>query len=267
MASLEVAKMATQAKISMAMVDLEKGKTKEKLDEIQNEEGENEGCSWQTMAVQCVAAAAMIMNILAIAVEAAAPTVVVAGVFIFLIAPVVMILQMTLQNTDTMTEVQNSLRREVNRLQVENNTLESEINVLEEEVTELKVQEKRLGEITEKAGTNVEEFVALVKENRSLIEKEKLVVRQETTQLLSSIVINSDHDKSGVLEEREVRLLTAKLRCTPSDFINKSAFEVALKETGGSVAEMLKMIFHFTHDHNDRKENGETDNKSVDLTK
>ena len=141
----------------------------------------------------------------------------------------------------------------------------------------LKEQESRLNDITEKQGTNVDSFVKLVKENKELVKKQKvrscspnyrdaefaiivfpslkvflsyesrqLIVRQETAQLLSSVIINSDGDYSGTLDEKEAKKLAIKLNALPGVNVEQEALSSALKDNDGSLGYLLKVCNEFT---------------------
>uniref|UniRef100_A0A7S2YKK8 Uncharacterized protein n=1 Tax=Entomoneis paludosa TaxID=265537 RepID=A0A7S2YKK8_9STRA len=261
-ASGDGSKTTAAARIDQQAGEIEKGKQGSKLTDLEKadmQDGEDEeedgfcsGRTLKTRIVHGVAISSVVLNIAAMAVSGAAGAVIVAALFAVVIAPVVIFFQLKLQDTDTMRELQNLLRKDVNKLQDENNKLEAEVNVLEETVGELKEQEKRLAEITAEQGSNVDEFVALVKENRELIEKEKSVVRHETAQIVATVVINSDHDYSGKLDEKETSRLKARLRHLPGVKVNERALIRSLNETDGSRAQLLKLINNIVNDDKDK---------------
>mmetsp|Transcript_3497 Transcript_3497/g.4643 ORF Transcript_3497/g.4643 Transcript_3497/m.4643 type:complete len:279 (-) Transcript_3497:214-1050(-) len=247
-----VTKTATEAKIEKMTEKVKQKKNTERMEELKDleEDGEDDEnkkgmCgqrSLKTKVVQWIAIISVFMNGAAIGVQWFAPTVILAALFAIVIAPIVIALQIKLEASDTMTQVLNDLRSDVNRLQDENEKLEASINVMDEEVTKLKEQESRLGEITSAQGTTVESFVGLVKENKELLRKEKLIVRQETAQLLSSVVINCDGDCSGTFDEKESRILALKLKALPGVKLNEEKFYQSLRDTDGSMGALLKMV-------------------------
>lgn len=71
-------------------------------------------------------------------------------------------------------------------------------------------------------------------------------MRQETAQLLSSVIINSDNDFSGTLDEEEAKKLAIKLNALPGLSVEHEALSSVLKDNDGSMAYLLKVCNQFT---------------------
>ena len=113
------------------------------------------------------------------------------GIIAIIIAPMVMLRQVRLSKMESIRQVHNDLRKEVNRLQGENGVLKDRVNGLQVEVDKVEDLEKQLSNIARSQNANVNDLVEAVKEN-GIILKEQAV----RTLSLFGIVFNEVHSIS-----------------------------------------------------------------------
>lgn len=207
-------------------------------------------CSQRTLWTRLwhgIAGASIVVNVVAMALEGSAVAII-AGLFAACVAPVVILRQFQLQNTDTLRQVQNALRHEVNRLQIENNKLHSEVNQLESQVFQLQEREERLAIITKEQGTSVDTFVKLVKENRQTTDEMKMCVKADTMQTLVQAILSSDFDSSAQFSAQEVQILNVRLRNIPGIRVNSKALQKAVQSSQRTLEDVLSLVEHMDRD-------------------
>lgn len=89
---------------------------------------------------------------------------------------IIHITQVTMAKMDTLCDLQNKLREEINELTGENNELHNNVNDLETEVDKVQDLERKLNDIALVDGSNVSHLVELVKENSIIIAKQSVSI-------------------------------------------------------------------------------------------
>ena len=100
--------------------------------------------------------------------------VIVSGVLGIAVAGTTAWKQLLLQRMETMKNVHNKIRREVNRFKTENGKLTENVNGLETNIIELQKIERHIARIAEEHGLSAHELNNLVRENKKTINEQKV---------------------------------------------------------------------------------------------
>mmetsp|Transcript_11208 Transcript_11208/g.21356 ORF Transcript_11208/g.21356 Transcript_11208/m.21356 type:complete len:246 (-) Transcript_11208:184-921(-) len=210
-------------------------------DVLQTGEQDDGKRSLATRAAQGVAGASVVVNIIALALNFSG-VMFVAAAIAAAIGAIVIMQQFVLEDTGSMTAVQNKLRKNVNELQRQNNRYAAENTRLEGQVSELKVQEGRLEQITAEQGTNVQRLVSLVKDNKEINAQAKVAVRAETLQLLLNTVLRVDRDGNLQFTDREIDELMLRFKDYPGVRVNHDNLKRRMQQKQFSVSGVFEFV-------------------------
>lgn len=112
-----------------------------------------------------------------------------------------------------------TIRRRVNELRESAKYFKRGVEFLSEERSELELEVKSLQEgnatmeeiVRVEMGGNVDEMLRLVHENQKILREMKGLLRQAVVQDVVKIVIQSDLDKSGIINKKEAQVLAVRL--------------------------------------------------------
>ncbi|GMH82273.1 hypothetical protein TrVE_jg4836 [Triparma verrucosa] len=167
----------------------------------------------------------------------------------FVVAPYSVWSRWRLQSLDGFLEVENRIRREVNRLTVENVRLSRSINKLEANVesfseenarlitsvNDLQLVEKSMADLAGSAGTSLESMKALIEQNKNVLQRCEIIQRQTqnlctsmSMQNLFSLILQCDVDGSGNFDQAELKLIAEGMKGLEPDF-REDVFYCVLK--------------------------------------
>ncbi|GMH68788.1 hypothetical protein TrLO_g1823 [Triparma laevis f. longispina] len=167
----------------------------------------------------------------------------------FVVAPYSVYSRWRLQSLDGFLEVENRIRREVNRLTVENVRLSRTVNKLEGHVEafgqenerlvtsidDLKMVEKSMADLAGSAGTSLESMKSLIEQNKNVLMRCEIIQRQTqnlctsmSMQNLFSLILQCDVDGSGNFCEEELKLIAEGMKGLEPDF-REDVFYCVLK--------------------------------------
>jgi len=112
-----------------------------------------------------------------------------------------------------------TIRRRVNELRESAKYFKRGVEFLSEERSELELEVRCLQEgnsameeiVRVEMGGNVHEMLSLVQENQKILHEMKGLLRQAVVQDVVKIVIQSDLDKSGIINKKEAQVLAVRL--------------------------------------------------------
>eukprot|EP00538_Stauroneis_constricta_P005186 CAMPEP_0119550798 /NCGR_PEP_ID=MMETSP1352-20130426/4241_1 /TAXON_ID=265584 /ORGANISM="Stauroneis constricta, Strain CCMP1120" /LENGTH=255 /DNA_ID=CAMNT_0007596753 /DNA_START=6 /DNA_END=773 /DNA_ORIENTATION=- len=196
-----------------------------------------------TRIVQGIAIACFVVNIVSMALYGST-VMFITGIVSVLISIAVFKFQFDLQNTDSLRQVQNQLRRSVNEFARTNLGLTNNINKLGVEATRLKDVEGKLEGIAKEQGATVKKLQEIVDENGKIIEEKKELIKADTMQAMMSAVLESDFDETGSFSDREIHRLVLRLGNLPAIEFNEKLLraKVTANRSLHSVIDLLQDI-------------------------
>jgi uncharacterized radical SAM superfamily protein len=138
-------------------------------------------------------------------------------------------------------EVQNEMRKDVNRFSAENNRLGVAIQGMLVELVDLKQTEQRLQELTKEQDITVQSLVGLVEESKQFTEQMKEVVRLDLISELMDVVLKGEKDESGTFSDKEIRRLVVYMRGLPAVKVNEELLEKAIRKDRSMVS-LINMV-------------------------
>eukprot|EP00934_Nitzschia_sp_Nitz4_P000820 Nitzschia sp. Nitz4//scaffold73_size107353//104613//105565//NITZ4_004336-RA/size107353-snap-gene-0.115-mRNA-1//-1//CDS//3329557524//820//frame0 len=145
------------------------------------------------------------------------------------VAVMVGVTQLRLEDMDTLRFVHNKLRRSVNKMCVQNVRLTESVNRLDGEVSELKGSEEKLSLIAKENESNVKLVVELVKENGRIIQQKKKLLKQDLIAELMDTVMRGERDESGDFSDAEIQRLCRFMRALPAVKVNEELLNQAIQ--------------------------------------
>eukprot|EP00934_Nitzschia_sp_Nitz4_P000265 Nitzschia sp. Nitz4//scaffold73_size107353//103417//104296//NITZ4_004334-RA/size107353-snap-gene-0.114-mRNA-1//-1//CDS//3329557518//265//frame0 len=215
----------------MAEVELTAGNHPTLQDiESQEEEEDEETKRWRDMertlftrVIQGTAFAAIILNLLAMIWEASG-IVVIAGILALGIGSAVIYFQFALQDMDSLRQVHNKLRHDVNKFAGLNVKLGENNSRLESELAPLKDAEMKLTSIAEESGSNVAILRDAVRENQKTLDKMQDLIKKDILLSMMEAVLESERNEDSQFSDRELKRLVLRLKGLPSITMNEERF-------------------------------------------
>ncbi|GMI57384.1 hypothetical protein ScalyP_jg10491 [Parmales sp. scaly parma] len=155
------------------------------------------------------------------------------------IAPYSAYARWRLQSLDGFLEVENRIRREVNRLTVENVRLTRSINKLEsnvqdfsnenvklqDSITDLSYVEQSMSDLASSANVSVAAMQSLIDQNKNVLVRTEIIQKQTqalctsmSMQNLFSLILQCDVDGTGDFSAHELSLIAGGMRGLEPDF-------------------------------------------------
>mmetsp|Transcript_4786 Transcript_4786/g.4513 ORF Transcript_4786/g.4513 Transcript_4786/m.4513 type:complete len:264 (-) Transcript_4786:327-1118(-) len=154
----------------------------------------------------------------------------------------VVIQRYQLSKMQTLNEVMNEVRGEVNRLQSENNELTTQNNELEKEAKKVADIEKQLSDVVDSQGQNISTFVSLVKENAETLKNIKEGMKAQTMNDFMTVVLMSDRDEDFTIDPNEVGALIFRLENQAGVKINKELFKAELEKCNYKLKGVMELV-------------------------
>jgi len=214
-------------------------KEKDKIDEGSNVVSRKDSIIFSLVLILCLAC--FTIQITAMAIETSA-IVIVAAIFGIFWVPVVFVRQRQLKKMQSLREVHNKIREEVNKLQDENKILQGNIDELDTQVEGLEHVEKKVKDITERQGYNVKNLILMVKENGSILKDIKKLVKADFRQQILTTVLRSDRDCDMTIQDKEIDMLLLRLKHQRGIVINEVKFRDALVSKEGSISAIMSFL-------------------------
>lgn len=189
------------------------------------------GTSLKEIFFHAIALVAVGSSVAAIAVEGGLLVTVVGAVCAFL-GPVAVIQQHKLTDLETMRQLQNQLRDEVNRLTSEKEKLKKENDRLDASAKRLEKVEGTLEELSKVQGQNVDILIKQVEEYKKVQAQMKKNLEAEVIQNLISVIIRSDDDEDFILDPEEVDGLIMRLKSIDGVDFSEANFKRAVEKAG-----------------------------------
>eukprot|EP00977_Amphora_coffeiformis_P003800 scaffold765_cov160-Amphora_coffeaeformis.AAC.1 len=209
-------------------------------DVLQTGEQDDGKRSLATRAAQGVAGASVVVNIIALALNFSG-VMFVAAAIAAAIGAIVIMQQFVLEDTGSMTAVQNKLSKTTRTDHRKDKIIgmPPRIPVWRDR---LKVQEGRLEQITAEQGTNVQRLVSLVKDNKEINAQAKAAVRAETLQLLLNTVLRVDRDGNLQFTDREIDELMLRFKDYPGVRVNHDNLKRRMRQKQFSVSGVFEFV-------------------------
>lgn len=165
------------------------------------------------------------------------------GIIAILIAPMVMLRQVRLSKMESIREVHNNLRKEVNRLQGENDVLKDRVNGLQVEVDKVENLENQLSKIARGQNANVNDLVKAVKENGIILKEQAVCAKAAFEEQLFTTVLRTDRNRDYKIDGAEEKYLLMRLKNQEGITLNEEKFHQKMEENQGSVRALMKIIY------------------------
>jgi len=211
-------------------------------DNHQNDETDKKKNHTLSTIVFVGSTASICLQIIAIWLETST-VVYIMGIIAIIIAPLVMIRQVRLTKLETVRQVHNALRVEVNRLKGENNVLQNKVSELQVEVDKVEDLERQLSNIARTQNANVNDFVQAVKENGIILKEQAVCAKAAFAEQLFTTVLRSDRDRNYKIQGIEERALIMRMKTQEGITLNEEKFRKKLEEKQGSVGALMKLIY------------------------
>lgn len=117
-----------------------------------------------------------------------------------------------LHTNDTLVDVMNELRSDVNRLGEENNDLSMRNDQLATKVDRLKGSEESLEKIVGTQNINTSRFVKSVKENQKILDEMQKLISGQVLHSIVNMVLKCDKDGDFQIDAEEVNELVLRMR-------------------------------------------------------
>lgn len=161
-------------------------------------------------------------------------------------------MQNELEEIESLREVIDDVRAEVDKLKIENENLNKNVTNTEAQVQLLQESETKLNEITKDQNMNAEGFVALMRQNKNFLDKMDLVIKQRAIQDLTAIVLRSDTDRDNDIEGAEIDTLILRLSLVNGITLNEKKLKERVIAEGGDVRAVQRLVNRLQHeDEND----------------
>lgn len=164
--------MANVIQTAELLHDLETGEIFDQKDDADKKWWEKFGTV--TLLTLGMGAASMLFNLLALIFYYSSSVVYPMALLALVLAPIVMMRQIQMEDKGGMRRLQNKLRENVNDLSRENTKLSGQVNQLETQVKELEGVEEGLAEVVQDSQQDVNSFTKLVKENGAILDQFKV---------------------------------------------------------------------------------------------
>ena len=249
---LGLAVQSVEYSASMDISDLDE-ETKAKMEKEQK--GKEKKDNFFNRAIMIAGAASFLLQIIAMAIEATA-IVYIAGFVGLTIAPVMIMQESKLGSIESLRQVYNRIRNEVNRLKEENDMLDDRINDLEVEVGKVNRIESELKGIVEDQGTNVDNFVYQVKENGNVVKEMQKLVKADFEEQLLSTLLRTDRNDDLRITDAEVDILLLRLKNQDQIIVNEELFRKCLMKNGGHISAIVELFGELEKegDHTDQED-------------
>jgi len=148
-----------------------------------------------------------------------------------------------IKDADSVNQIQNQMRHEINQVSRENDALEENTGKLGDEADRVGEMDEKLRIIAEAQGTNVEKLVDLVRENHLALQQMKALIKAQTAQQLVELVMESDTDGDYTIDDDECELLILKMKNFRSYIkVHEKNFRDAMKKSGGSLQGVMNIV-------------------------
>lgn len=180
-----------------------------------------------------------------------------------------------IKDADSINQIQNQMRQEINQVSHENDALEENTEKLGDEadryvffcrcmisipglcwianlnlclhrcnnMSRVAEMDEKLRIIAEAQGTNVEKLVDLVRENHTSLKQMKALIKAQTAQQLVELVMESDQDGDYIINDEECELLILKMKNFRSYIqVHEKNFRDAMKKSGGSLQGVMNIV-------------------------
>lgn len=148
-----------------------------------------------------------------------------------------------IKDADSINQIQNQMRQEINQVSHENDALEENTEKLGDEADRVAEMDEKLRIIAEAQGTNVEKLVDLVRENHTSLKQMKALIKAQTAQQLVELVMESDQDGDYIINDEECELLILKMKNFRSYIqVHEKNFRDAMKKSGGSLQGVMNIV-------------------------
>jgi len=194
-----------------------------------------------SIAAMCLAVGSFGFQIAAIVITLG-PFMYIAGGLGMVIAAAVGVRQITIAKMDTLRDIHNKLRDEVNRMTGENNLLHNNVDELETEVHRVEKIEGELTIIAERGNMNANKLVDLVKQNAETLKRQTKCVKASVAEQVLTSILRTDRDSSLTITENEVNRLCLRLKHLDGIKIDEAQLRSILKTNDGSVGSVMQFL-------------------------
>lgn len=195
----------------------------------------------RSIAANLLATGSLAMQVVIILTVGSIFTYIAGGIGAF-VALVVGLRQFKLSKMDTLRDVHNKLRDEVNRMTEENNILSSNVTELSGEVDRVEVIEGELQEIARVGQTNVDNLVKLVAENAETMRQQIKCVKAAVAEQILTSILRTDKDGDLQITDREVDILVMRLKHQEGVEIEENALRRELQKVSGSIGSLMEFF-------------------------
>lgn len=158
-------------------------------------------------------------------------------------APYVVHQHNKLKELDTMRQIQNKLRQNVNDLAQENLKLESSVSRLEKQNEELAGVKDGFDEIVTAAGCNADDLINIVKEFKEVQGKMKKILKARLLHQILAVILRADREDDFVLSDTEMEILIIRMTMVNGVTVNQDLFREKLMESEQrDIKSIMKMI-------------------------
>lgn len=149
--------------------------------------------------------------------------------------------QLRLESIETLRQVHNWMRMDVNRFTVENIRLGSSMDKLTTKVALLRHSEQRLEEIARENNSNSQSLLRLVQTNSVTLEAMRQVLREDIVAALMNVAFQGERDESGEFSDVEIQRLLQYMRGLPAVKINEEMLTQAIQRDR-SISALLNLV-------------------------
>mmetsp|Transcript_14751 Transcript_14751/g.23239 ORF Transcript_14751/g.23239 Transcript_14751/m.23239 type:complete len:280 (-) Transcript_14751:100-939(-) len=194
----------------------------------------------KTTAVLAVCAGTLVINVLVMAAFGGVVTIA-AGIVASVVCITVAGAELQLEDLESLREVQNGLRADVNVFSGENKKLGSSIDELNVQAFCLKETEQRLKEVTKDQEINVKSLVSIVDENQDILDAKRKMILQDIISDLMDTVMKGETGEDNEFSKKEINRMMTYMRGLPAVEVNEELLRKAI-EKSNSVLTVMNLI-------------------------
>lgn len=157
-----------------------------------------------------------------------------------------LVLQKKLSEVETMRQLTNQMRQQVNSLSATNSKLKKENIRLDVSTQKLQKAEADLASISATQGVSIDVLVKQVSEYKLIQQQVKEDLKSKIKQTLLSVVLRSDIDQDYQIDPEEIDMVVLRLNSLPNVKFNEANFRKAIKKDNGSLVTFMNE--HLTDD-------------------